>query len=105
MATTAILARILNLSQVAYYDTILYDGNILYLLASVLYFILRFKYGTLSLDHIKPSGPYQVGFKKSKTKSGNFLGIYYPVDQGPTVCQAKSTGWGNQPGPTMYDTL
>jgi hypothetical protein len=75
-----VTVTIVNGTQVALYGMIIYDTSILFLFATVLYLVLRFKYGTLSLDHIKPTGPYEVGFKKSKTKDGNFLGIYYPVD-------------------------
>lgn len=54
-------------------------------LGSLISLLLRFKHGDMSFDRLpKPSGPYEVGFKKFSLKTGNCncTNFFYPVDPG-----------------------
>jgi len=62
------------------YQKVIFTGMIAYIPGFVVYSLLRYKYGGMSYDQIKPTGPYKVGLKQMSSVKGNFIAVFYPIE-------------------------
>jgi hypothetical protein len=94
LSLTSLVRALVNYSCSFYFGYQYIDLIALQVLGFAMYLYLRIKYGSLSLDHITPSGPYQVGYTEFSTERGNYVSVFYPVD----ASNARARAWSQPHG-------
>ena len=69
-----------NFVQTVAFEQVRLSGMYFYIPGFLVYSYLRYKYGAMSFDQVKLSGPYKVGLKQMSSVKGNFVAVYYPID-------------------------